>query len=153
MPSPHSIVHARTWPEQNGAAGQAGRNLKFEISDFGLLLGAANLVQPFQEFHPLSPRIGGAAGPFGEIALAGDIASNTAYYSLVGLAGRGNEIAAGTLLGLAAGIGAVTLPGPLGLGEEPSARSPQTKVMTVAWYIAGGLAAGLIFRSLSDRRD
>src|SRR5690348_4545702 len=73
MPSPHSIAHARTWPEQNGATGQTGRNLKFEISDCGLLLGAANLVQPFQEFHPLSPRIGGAAAPFGEIALAGDI--------------------------------------------------------------------------------
>jgi len=87
-----------------------------------------------------------------KIAMAGDLASNTAYYSLVGAAGPDNAVAAGTLLGLAAGIGAVLLPGPLGLGEAPSARTPQTKAMTVAWYLAGGLAAGLAFRALSDTR-
>jgi hypothetical protein len=47
--------------------------LEFEISDFRLPFGAAKLVEPFQEFFPLSPRIGGAARLFIEISLAGDI--------------------------------------------------------------------------------
>ena len=29
----------------------------------------------------------------------------------------------------------------MGLGEAPSNRTPQTKLMTVAWYLVGGLAA------------
>jgi hypothetical protein len=45
--------------------------LEFEISDFRLPFGAAKLVEPFQEFFPLSPRIGGAARLFIEISLAG----------------------------------------------------------------------------------
>lgn len=72
-------------------------------------------------------------------ALAGDLFSNAAYYSLTG-SGE-NVWLRGTALGLLAGIGAVTLPGPLHLGEAPSNRTPQTKAMTVALYLIGGLAA------------
>ena len=50
------------------------------------------------------------------MSLAGDIVSNSAYYSLVGLAGPGAAALSGTALGLAAGFGAVLLPEPLGLG-------------------------------------
>lgn len=78
------------------------------------------------------------------ITFAAEAVSNTAYYSLVGLARPENALAAGAALGLAAGIGAVMLPGPLGLGESASSRSPQTKLLTVAWYLAGGLVAGLV---------
>jgi len=73
------------------------------------------------------------------LTMLGDIVSNGLYYSLVGT-GRG-VWARGVVLGLAAGVGGVVLPGPLGLGEGPSNRTPQTKLMTVAWYLAGGLAA------------
>ena len=73
------------------------------------------------------------------LTLLGDIVSNGLYYSLVGT-GRG-AWARGTALGVAAGVGAVVLPGPLGLGEAPSNRTPQTQLMTIAWYLAGGLAA------------
>jgi hypothetical protein len=83
--------------------------------------------------------------------LAGDIVTNSAYYSLVGLAGPEKAVLAGVLLGLAAGVGGVVLPGPLGLGEAPSARTARTKAMTVAWYTAGGVAAGLAYRWLSKR--
>jgi hypothetical protein len=44
------------------------------------------------------------------------------------------------------------LPGPLGLGEAPSNRTPQTQLMTVAWYTAGGLVAGVVARALRKRR-
>jgi hypothetical protein len=55
-------------------------------------------------------------------------------------------------LGLAAGLGAVFLPGPLGLGSAPSNRTTQTQAMTVGWYLLGGLAAGLAYQTLGSRR-
>ena len=45
-------------------------------------------------------------------------------------------------------LGAVFLPGPLGLGTKPSARTPQTAAMTVAWYAIGGLVAGAVYHCL-----
>jgi len=76
------------------------------------------------------------------LTMAGDIVSNGLYYSLVG-SGR-HALERGLLLGLAAGAGGVLLPGPLGLGTAPSARTPQTQLMTVAWYTVGGLVAGAL---------
>ena len=83
-----------------------------------------------------------------EAALAGDLVSNTAYYALVGAGGPDGAVTRGALLGLAAGLGAVSLPGPLGLGTAPSRRTPQTAAMTVAWYTLGGLVAGAVYRGL-----
>jgi hypothetical protein len=83
------------------------------------------------------------------ITLAGDIISNSAYYSLIGLGKPEGALLRGAILGLAAGVGGVLLPEPLGLGNAPSARTPQTKAMTVAWYLAGGIVAALTYRALS----
>ncbi|MEA2695189.1 MAG: hypothetical protein QOJ16_4576 [Acidobacteriota bacterium] len=74
-------------------------------------------------------------------ALAGDLLSNSLFYSLVGSHGGRKAWLRGSLLGLGAGLGAVVLPGPLGLGSRPSTRTPATVAMTLAWYVAGGLAA------------
>ena len=84
-----------------------------------------------------------------KLAFGGEVASNTAYYSLVGMAKPENAVAVGAALGLAAGLGAVLLPGPMGLGEAPSTRTPGTTAMTIAWYLAGGLVAGLVARTIS----
>ena len=75
------------------------------------------------------------------LALVGDLTSNALYYGLVGAAPRERRWRRGLLLGLGAGIGTVVLPPLLGLGQAPSARTPATAAMTVAWYVAGGLAA------------
>lgn len=83
------------------------------------------------------------------LTMAGDLLSNGLYFSLVG-SGR-NAWARGAGLGLAAGIGGVLLPGPLGLGTAPSNRTPQTKAMTVAWYTFGGLVAAGVARWLNGR--
>lgn len=85
------------------------------------------------------------------MALAGDVAGNSLYYSLVAVGRPEGALLRGTILGLAAGVGAVLLPEPLGLGDAPSARTPQTKAMTVGWYLAGGLAAALAYRLLAGR--
>ena len=84
------------------------------------------------------------------LTLAGDLLSNGLYYSLVGR-GKGTWWR-GAALGVAAGVGGVVLPGPLGLGEAPSNRTPQTKAMTVAWYAIGGLAAAAASRWWSKRK-
>jgi hypothetical protein len=84
-----------------------------------------------------------------DITMVGDVLSNGLYYSLVG-SGR-HAVRRGLLLGLAAGVGGVMLPGPLGLGKAPSGRTPQTKAMTVAWYTAGGLVAGAVAQALRKR--
>lgn len=81
--------------------------------------------------------------------MLGDIVSNGLYYSLVG-SGK-HSLRRGLLLGAAAGVGGVVLPGPLGLGDGPSNRTPQTKAMTVAWYTVGGLVAGAVARALRPR--
>ncbi len=85
------------------------------------------------------------------VTLAGDVVSNGLYFSLVGVGKPQHAPRTGALLGLTAGLGAVLLPGPLGLGKAPSARTPATAVMTVGWYLVGGLVAGLAYRRLAQR--
>ncbi|WP_242929526.1 hypothetical protein [Pontibacter vulgaris] len=82
-------------------------------------------------------------------ALGGDIVSNALYYSLVGT--DKNAWLRGAFLGAVAGIGGVVLPGPLGLGEAPSNRTPQTKAMTIGLYFLGGLAAAAVARMLKKK--
>jgi len=86
--------------------------------------------------------------PLHEAALVGDIVSNSLYYSLVGAGSSRDAIRNGALLGLAAGLGAVFLPEHLGLGRQPTEDSPQTQLMTVAWYTIGGLAAGAAYAAI-----
>lgn len=91
--------------------------------------------------------------PLHEAALVGDIVSNSFYYSLVGAGSHEDALRNGAILGLAAGIGAVYLPERLGLGRQPSEDSPQTQLMTVAWYLVGGLAAGAAYRAIASDEE
>ena len=85
--------------------------------------------------------------------LAGDLASNSLYYSLVGTGGGPATWLRGTVLGLGAGIGALALPGPMGLGSRPTNRTVATQVMTVAWYLLGGLAAAGVASALAAQNE
>jgi hypothetical protein len=93
---------------------------------------------------------GGGSPPTGRtlygLTLAGDLASNAAYYALVGLVPRTYAVRMGLLLGAASGIGAVCLPPSMGLDAKPTARTPATRIATIALYTAGGLTAGLVRR-------
>ena len=86
------------------------------------------------------------------IAMAGDLVSNALYYSLAGIGGRKNALVKGSLLGLAAGIGAIVLPGPLGLNKNYSNRSTATRLMTVGLYVAGGLVTAAILKALEKKK-
>lgn len=84
------------------------------------------------------------------LALAGEAVSNTLYYALVAGAHR-RPLLAGIALGSAAGLGAVLLPHRLGLGWAPTRRTRTTSLLSVTWYLAAGVAAGLAARSLRPR--
>ena len=85
------------------------------------------------------------------LALGGDLVSNSAYYSLVGN-GRDAWLR-GAVLGLAAGIGAVLLPPVLGLGRAPRGLTPRVKLMTVGYYLLGGLASAAASRALAHTQE
>ncbi|WP_246580504.1 hypothetical protein [Deinococcus aestuarii] len=85
--------------------------------------------------------------------LLGDLASNTLYYALVGVGDPRGAWGRGGALGLAAGLGAALLPRPLGLGHQPGARAPLTPLLTVGWYLAGGLAAAAAYRGAAGAME
>jgi len=85
------------------------------------------------------------AGLYG-VTLAGDLIANSVYYSLASTYTRG------TVLGLVAGIGALVLPERMGLGVPPKSDLLSNQVMTVAWYVVGGLAAAATAQCLASRR-
>jgi len=97
----------------------------------------------------------GASPPRGRAlylaTLAGDLASNTAYFALVGTGGRakGAQIGLGMALGAIGGAGAVVLPRPLGLTTAATARTRTTSLLTIALYTAGGCVAGVVARALA----
>ncbi|WP_317172194.1 hypothetical protein [Hymenobacter sp. BRD67] len=101
------------------------------------VLGLADLPQP-------------DGGTLYTATMLGDVLTNGLYYSVVG--GGKHSLRRGLLLGAAAGVGGVLLPGPLGLGEAPSNRTSQTQAMTVAWYTFGGLVAGAVAQALRKTR-
>lgn len=77
----------------------------------------------------------------------GDIIANTLYYSLAG--GNAADLK-GTLLGVAAGIGAVQLPEKLHLDPANSSRTKTTEYLTMGIYIAGGLMAAATIGNLTQ---
>ena len=86
------------------------------------------------------------------MALAGDILSNSIYYALAGVGEEKNIWLKSTMLGLAAGVAAVTLSGSLGLEERHSARTVETKLMTVGLYVAGALVATAIMKLMAKKK-
>jgi hypothetical protein len=107
-------------------------------------LGRRAIVKGMRRIN-LKPPSGARLGRW---ALVGDIFSNSLFYGLAGAGARRGDWLRGALLGLGMGLGAVTLPPTLKLGRWPTRRTPQTKLMTVGWYLAGGLAAAATSRAL-----
>jgi len=82
--------------------------------------------------------------------LAGDLMTNTFYYAMAKGSTRSNTVSRGALLGLAAGIGALVLPGKLGLPEQHTNRTTSTQAMTIAWYLVGGLVAAAVINLIDN---
>jgi hypothetical protein len=93
-----------------------------------------------------------AAGTLFPMAIAGDLVSNALYYGMAGARDKRATIAKGALLGIGAGLGAVLLPKELGLDDSATNRTTKTKLLTITWYLVGGLvAAGMI--NLLNKRE
>ena len=95
----------------------------------------------------------GATPPTGasltQATVIGDIFSNTLYYSLIG-SGKGNtNWIKGIMLGLSAGIGALSLPKHMGLDDTPVTKSVRSETLTVAYYTIGGIIAAAAFAALN----
>lgn len=95
----------------------------------------------------------GAEPPKGQklfaATLGADLISNAMYFSAIGLGNKKDIFLRGAGYGLAAGIGAIALTKPLGLDDSPIAETTKTKVMTVAWYLFGGLVTALTIKVLT----
>jgi hypothetical protein len=78
-----------------------------------------------------------------QLALAGDLVANTLYYSAVPAANPARTWTRAAALGLAAGVGALLLPERLGLGAPPASELRANQAMTLAWYVAGAVAAAV----------
>ncbi|MCE6987938.1 hypothetical protein [Dyadobacter sp. CY323] len=85
--------------------------------------------------------------------LAADIASNTMYYAMIGKGPKKHLLLRGAGYGLFAGLGAVGLTQKLGLSDKPVTKTTETKVMTVAWYLLGGLAAAFVIQKVGEFED
>ncbi len=85
------------------------------------------------------------------IAMAGDIISNGLYYSIANSDDKKKTIIKGAALGAAAGFGAVLLPGPLGLKEEYSNKSVQTKALTFSLYLFGGILTSVLINRMNRK--
>jgi hypothetical protein len=86
------------------------------------------------------------------ITMAGDIFSNTMYYGLTGVGNKKTWLK-GPALGLAAGLGAVLLPKPLGLNEKPSNYTRKTQLLSVLYYFVGGLASAATLSLLEKKKE
>jgi hypothetical protein len=82
--------------------------------------------------------------------LAGDLVTNSLFYGMAKGKTTGNTFLRGALLGITAGIGAVALPKQLGLEEKHTNKNPQNVLMTIGWYVLGGLVAAAVISALDQ---
>ncbi|QIP15808.1 hypothetical protein G8759_25845 [Spirosoma aureum] len=109
------------------------------------LLGMRSIAKGYRAIGEQPPR----GNKLYSMAILGDVVSNALYYSLVGV-NKEQSVLTGAALGALAGVGAVTLPGRIGLGEKPTNRTTATAVMTIGWYLFGGLVAGAVFKQIKS---
>lgn len=82
-------------------------------------------------------------------ALAGDLISNTLYFGMAQADTKSKTLIRGALLGLGAGVGAVTLAKPLGVDGQPTRQPAKTNAMTIAYYVLGGLVAAAMINLIA----
>jgi hypothetical protein len=83
-------------------------------------------------------------GQLQQLALAGDLVGNSLYYASIAAPTAGATWMRAAVLGAAAGVGALTLPRQVGLGDPPHAEQRANQVLTIAYYVAGAVAAAAV---------
>jgi len=113
------------------------------------LLGM-NAVARIMKGNNLFSKTAGIVFP---VALAGDLVSNSLYFSMADTGDKKNTFIKGAFLGLGAGLGAVILPKALGMNEGTTTHTFKTKILTVTWYLIGGLAAAAAINLLEKKKS
>ncbi|WP_412467503.1 hypothetical protein [Pedobacter sp. KLB.chiD] len=108
------------------------------------LLGREALAKSMDHFNLDSP----SGDNLYLATLAGDMISNSLYYSAIGLGDKKNIYLKGVIAGLTAGLGAINIPDKVGLDDTPVTKTDKTKILTVAWYVIGGLVTAAVFNRL-----
>lgn len=85
-------------------------------------------------------------------SLIADLIGNTLFFAMAGKGSTRKALSQGSLLGLTAGLGAVFTPKPLGLDASQTNRTTRTQLMTVAYYLIGGIVAGAVSKMVSKER-
>jgi hypothetical protein len=83
-------------------------------------------------------------------ALAGDLVSNTLYFAMAQGETKYKTLLRGAMLGLGAGVAAVTLAKPLGIDSQPKAQPAKTNALTIAYYVLGGLVAAAMINLIAE---
>jgi hypothetical protein len=83
--------------------------------------------------------------------LAGDVLSNGIYYSAIGFGKPKYLWVRAAISGLSAGVGAVTLPSPMGLDDRAVKRTEKTAILTVTWYLFGALVTAAVMSKLQKK--
>lgn len=135
----------------SGLAGAATTNVLHETTRKKVskaprvdLIGMQALAKILHKFGKRPPRHKKLRG----WTLAGDILSNAFYYSWIYSKSKKKSWRKSIILGTAAGLGAVWLPGPMHLNKRHTNKTDQTKLMTVGLYLAGALATAAIQNAL-----
>lgn len=124
--------------------------LRNQISDAPKMdkLGEEGVEKLFQKL--------GKEAPTGKsltyLALVGDIAINTLYYSQVGSNRGFGSVAKGLSLGLGAGLGTAKIPQYLGFSKDATQLTPRQSAMTIGLYVLGGVAAAMAAQSCSKKK-
>jgi hypothetical protein len=83
--------------------------------------------------------------------LAGDIVTNALYYSTIGAGNQKHLLRRGVTVGLSAGLGALALTRKMGFDDSPITRTNKTKLMTVGYYVFGGIVAATTIKALRKK--
>ena len=83
--------------------------------------------------------------------LVGDLVANSIYYGLIGKGRKENLLLRGIVYGAVAGIGALTLTKPMGLDGQPVNKTAKTKIMTIGWYVLGGVVTVFAHKLINRR--
>ncbi|MDB5021607.1 MAG: hypothetical protein JWQ28_2734 [Pedobacter sp.] len=83
--------------------------------------------------------------------MAGDVISNGIYYSAIGLGNPKYIWLRAAVTGISAGVGALTLPKPMGLDDTPVTQTEKTGALTVAWYLFGALVTAGVLSKLQHK--
>jgi len=106
-------------------------------------LGRQGLVRVIRGFGARAP----GRDELQAVALVGDLVGNAGLFAAaLAVSSPRSAPVRGAMVGVLAGLATLMVPPQLKIGPRPGQLPPVTRVMTVGFYVGGGLVAGLVAR-------